>query len=308
MPSISNLHKSILLFLALVLAACAPARSLTPADGSTPVFVGEATLPPDSGQETPTAVTPGPLSAATPAIVIEPPSIIPTPTYPPASVGVSQEELAILSPGPGSMVLSPISLQGYGGPSRNNMVELRLIGEDGRIISRGNTVLYSYPGRPGLFYGQIPYISPALAEQAWLQVRSYGDRYGLLKHLTTVPITLLTSGEARLTTSLHGPEKITIFNPPEGSAVQGPRLFIEGAAWTDGGTSLGIEILDPRGTVLAAVEVEVDAPVPGALGTFRLDIELPLNLSQWIRIAVFEHGGEVPGVTHYTSSQIWLWR
>jgi hypothetical protein len=304
----SNLHKSILLFLALVLAACAPDRSLTPVDGNTPVFVGEAALPPDSSQETPTAETPGPLSAATPAIVIEPPSIIPTPTYPPASVGVSQEELAILSPGPGSMVLSPISLQGYGGPSRNNMVELRLIGEDGRIISRGNTVLYSYPGRPGLFYGQIPFTSPALAEQAWLQVRSYGDRYGLLKHLTTVPITLLTSGEARLTTSLHGPEKITIFNPPEGSAVQGPRLFIEGAAWTDGGTSLGVEILDLRGTVLAAAEVEVDAPVPGALGTFRLDLELPLNLSQWIRIAVFERGGEVPGVTHYTSSQIWLWR
>ncbi len=206
------------------------------------------------------------------------------------------------------MVLSPISLHGYGGPSLNNMVELRLIGEDGRIISRGKTVLYSYPGRPGLFYGQIPFTSPALAEEAWLQVRSFGDRYGLLKHLTTVPITLLTSGEARITTSLHGPEKITIFTPPEGSAVQGPRIFIQGAAWTDGGGTLSVEILDLRGTVIATAEVEIDAPKAGALGTFQLDLELPLDISQWVRIAVFEHGGEIPGVTHYSSVQIWLWR
>jgi hypothetical protein len=258
--------------------------------------------------EQPALFTPLPLNESTPAIVIEPPSVIPTPTDPPASVGVSQEELAIFSPGPGSMLLSPISVQGYGGPSLNNMVEMRLIGEDGRIISRGNTVLYSYPGRPGLFYGQVPFTSPALAEQAWLQVRSYGERYGLLKHLTTVPITLLTSGEAHLTTSLHGPEKITIFTPPEGSAVQGPRIFMQGAAWTDGGSTLGVEILDLRGTVLATAEVQVDAPRPGALGTFQLDLELPLSLSQWIRIAVFEQGGEIPGVTHYSSVQIWLWR
>jgi hypothetical protein len=250
--------------------------------------------------------TPAPIGQSTAAVVIEPPMPVPTSTPVPASVGVPQEELAIYLPGPGSQVISPIQVQGYGGPSLNNRVELRLIGEDGRIISRGYTFLYSYPGRPGLYYGQVPFETTSLAELAWLQVRSYGDRYGLLKHLTTMPVTLLTSGSPRVERNLHGPEKITIFRPVDETNLKGPTVRIEGAAWLDEDRPLGIEILDLSGEVLAAGEATVQAPAVGALGTFELKLEVTLPRSQWIRIGVFEHGGNAVDVIHYSSVQVWF--
>jgi hypothetical protein len=252
--------------------------------------------------------TPAPISQSTPAVVIEPPVPIPTPTLPPPSVGVPQEELAIFVPGPGSQVTSPIQIQGYGGPSRDNRVELRLYGEDGRLISRGYTFLYSYPGRPGLFYGQVPFESSSLAELAWLQVRSYGDRFGLLKHVNTMPITLLTSGNPRIERNLHGPEKITVFQPVEDTNVRGPKLHIEGAAWLDEDLPLGVELLDLRGNVIASAEVDVDAPAIGALGTFELDLEPGLDRSQWLRLGVYEQGSGPVDVIHYTSVQFWFIR
>jgi hypothetical protein len=249
--------------------------------------------------------TPAPISQSSPAVVIEPPLPIPTGTLPPASVGVPQEELAIFLPGPGSQVISPIQIQGYGGPSRDNRVELRLYGEDGRLISRGYTFLYSYPGRPGLYYGQVPFESSSLAELAWLQVRSYGDRFGLLKHMTTMPVTLLTSGNPRIERNLHGPEKITIYQPVEETNVRGPKLQVKGAAWLDEDLPLGVEVLDLRGNVIASAEVAVDAPAVGALGTFELEIELALNRSQWLRLGVYERGSGPVDVIHYASVQFW---
>jgi len=238
--------------------------------------------------------------------VIEPPVTVPTATPLPPSVGVPQEELAIFLPGPGSQALSPIQVQGYGGPSQNNRVELRLIGEDGRLVSRGYTFLYSYPGRPGLYYGQVPFETSSLAELAWLQVRSYGDRYGLLKHLTTMPVTLLTSGSARIERNLHGPEKITIFTPVDETNVRGPTLRITGAAWLDADRPLGVEVLDLRGNLLASSEVDLQAPSTGALGTFELEMELSLTRSQWVRVGVFERGNGAVDLIHYTSVQVWF--
>jgi hypothetical protein len=295
--------RPLLLFLGFFLAACSsPAgTSLAPTVGA-PGPVETSVLEPVPEIKE----TPAPIGQSTPAVVIEPPLPVPTSTPAPASVGVPQEELAIFLPGPGSQVISPIQVQGYGGPSQNNRVELRLIGEDGRVISRGYTFLYSYPGRPGLYYGQVPFDTTSLAELAWLQVRSYGDRYGLLKHLTTMPVTLLTSGSPRTERNLHGPEKITIFRPIDETNLKGPTVRIEGAAWLDEDRPLGVEILDLRGEVLAAGEAEVQAPSIGALGTFEVELEVTLPRSQWIRIGVFERGGAAVDVVHYSSVQVWF--
>jgi hypothetical protein len=306
-----NLHTSprrngvVALSLLLLLGACASVPG-------TAGIVSEVSPEAISTAEPIPTLAPGttaaPANPSTPAVIIEPPVPVPTSTPPPPSVGVPQEELAIFRPGPGSQVISPIQVQGYGGPSRDNRVELRLIGEDGRMIARGYTFLYSYPGRPGLFYGQIPFETSSLAELAWVQVRSYGDRYGLLKHLTSMPVTLLTSGSPRIEENLHGPEKITIFQPADEANVRGPTLHIEGAAWLDEDLPLGVEVLDLRGNVLATSEAEVQAPSVGALGTFELDLELSLSRSQWIRIGVFERSSGPIELVHYSSVQVWLIR
>jgi hypothetical protein len=247
-----------------------------------------------------------PFTEETPAIVIEPPIPLPTPTPLPASVGVPLDQLALLKPGPGSLVRNPIQLEGFGGPSQNNRVQLRLYGEDGRLISEGYTFLYSYPGRPGQFFGQVPFETPLVAETGWLEVRSFGDRYGLLRHLTNIQINLLSIGIEKIYPAIHGAEKLTIFNPREESRVSGGTLQLYGAGWVDADVPLSVELLDAQGQVIATTSVPLDSPGIGQLGTFGITLPYEITFGQWVRIGVYERHDDVPGVIHYTSVQVWL--
>ena len=203
----------------LLLSGCLPQSPPSPALEVT--AVSEQIQP---SEMVPTQALPGtfaPLTEETPAIVIEPPIPLPTITPIPASVGVPLEELALIMPGPGSLERNPIQIEGYGGPSQNNRVQLRLYGEDGRLIAQGFTFLYSYPGRPGQFFAEVPFETPLVAETGWLEVRSFGDRYGLLRHLIKVQINLLSTGSERIYPTIRGAEKLTLFNPREDERVSG---------------------------------------------------------------------------------------
>jgi hypothetical protein len=247
-----------------------------------------------------------PLTEATPAIIIEPSFPAPTPTSIPPSVSVPLEELCILSPGPGSMVKSPIQVKGYGGPSLNNRVQVQLIGEDGRLLSKGYSFLYSYPGTPGLFYIRVPFESPFVAERAWLEVRSFDEIFGILQHLTTVEVTILSTGSDRIYTTIHGAEKLTIFQPREEKVIAGGSVLIQGAGWVDQDVPLRIEIINRTGDILGSGQVELDAPAVGQLGTFSVEIAYQTSYQQWARIGVYELHDEVPGLVHYTSVGVWL--
>jgi hypothetical protein len=247
-----------------------------------------------------------PFTVETPAIVIEPPVPQPTSTPIPASVGVPAEELALLKPGVGSLVRDPINVEGFGGPSQNNRVQLRLYGEDGRLISEGYTFLYSYPGRPGQFFATVPFNTPLVAETGWLEVRSFGDRYGLLRHLTKIQINLLSVGNEKIYPAIHGAEKLTIFSPREDTRISGGTIQLSGAGWVDAEVPLGVELLDAKGQVLATSSAVIDAPGIGQLGTFSVAVPFEVGFGQWGRLGVYERHGDVPGVIHYTSVQVWL--
>ena len=295
----------ILILISLLLASCAsiidPPMTVISPDQPDTTHLAPASVDPIDGES-----VPPPLTEATPAIIIEPSFPAPTPTSIPPSVSVPQEELSILSPGPGSMVNSPIQVKGYGGPSLNNRVQVQLIGEDGRLLSKGYSFLYSYPGTPGLFYIKMPFESQFVAERAWLEVRSFDDLFGILQHLTTVEVTILSTGSDRIYPAIHGAEKLTIFQPREEKVISGGSVLIQGAGWVDQDVPLQIEIINLAGDVLGSGQVELDAPAVGQLGTFSVEIAYQTSYQQWARIGVFELHDEVPGLVHYTSVGVWL--
>lgn len=289
--------------LMLALTSCVPVPEPLSQSESTASSEAAATvesLPTATPQEN------APYSVETPAIVIEPPVPLPTPTPIPASVGVPLDELALLNPGPGSLVRSPIQVEGYGGPSQNNCVQLRLYGEDGRLIAQGYTFLYSYPGRPGQFFATVPFETPLVAETGWLEVRSFGERYGQLRHLTKIQINLLSTGNERIYPAIHGAEKLTIFSPRPDARVSGGTINLSGAGWLDADVALEVELLDVAGRVLGTTSTTIDSPGIGMLGTFSGTLSYDVPYGQWGRIGVYERHGELPGVIHYTSVQVWL--
>ncbi len=295
----------LLIMISLLLTACAsrtdPPMTIIPPDQTATTH-----LAPVSSDPIDEELVPPPLTEATPAIIIEPSFPAPTPTSIPPSVSVPLEALSILSPGPGSMVSSPIQVKGYGGPSLNNRVQVRLIGEDGRILSKGYSFLYSYPGTPGLFYIKMPFESRFVAERAWLEVRSFDDLFGILQHLTTVEVAILSTGSDRIYPAIHGAEKLTIFQPREEKVISGGSVHIQGAGWVDQDVPLKIEILNRVGDVLGSGQVELDAPAVGQLGTFAVEITYQTGYQQWARIGVYELNDGVPGLVHYTSVGVWL--
>ena len=263
---------------------------------------------------TPMAITPispentpaqQPFTNSTQAVIIEPEQI-PTPTPAPPSVGVSLEEISILSPGPGSHVTNPIQVSGFGGPSQSDRVHVELIGEDGRVISRGYTYLYVLPGNAGQFYAEVPFASSLVAEQAWLVVRSFGERYGELRHLTTQEIVLLSIGSPKIYPAIRGAEKISIFRPRGDSIVEGGRVLVHGAGWTDREGSFKVEIKDRLGNVLGSASAEVEAGTYGQLGSFAVEVDYEVPFPQWARVVVSEWSDSHPGLVHYTSVEVWL--
>ncbi len=289
--------------LPFLFSSCSPISPPPPVAEST-ASSQAALTPAVMASLTPAAAAP--FTIETPAIVIEPPVPVPTPTAIPASVGVPLDELALLKPGAGSLLRSPILIEGFGGPSQNNRVQLRLYGEDGRLISQGFTFLYSFPGRPGQFFGTVPFETPLVAETGWIEVRSFGDRYGLLRHLTKIQINLLSTGNEKIYPAIHGAEKLTIFSPREDGRISGGAIQLSGAGWLDAEVMLGVELLDAQGQVLATTDTPIDSPGIGMLGTFNVTLPYEVAFGQWGRIGVFERHGDVPGVIHYTSVQVWL--
>ena len=128
----------------------------------------------------------------------------------------------------------------------------------------------------------------------------------MLRHLMTVEVTILTTGNDRIYPAIRGAEKLTIFQPREENVIAGGSVLIQGAGWVDQDVPLRIEIINRIGDVLGSGQVELDAPAVGQLGTFSAEITYQTSHQQWDRIGVYELHDEVPGLVHYTSVGIWL--
>ena len=289
-----------------LLAACSGTSE--PVSATTQLSGVETTTPiTESQQETSEeARGPAPLTEATPAIIIEPSEPAATAPIGPPPFGMPLEELAIFSPGPGSFASQAVRVDGYGGPSLNNRVQLTLFGEEGRKLSEGYAWLYSYPGTPGIYYTTMPFQISLVAEMGWLQVRSFGDRYGNLKHVNTVAVTLLSEGSEKLYPGLHGPEQLALFTPREESIVEGGTVRVDGAGWVDHGKPVVVQVLDLFNNVLGSAETEIDSPAQGQIGSFSVEVPYQIPYPQWARIAVAEPHPVLESPSHYSSVEVWL--
>ncbi|HEY44810.1 MAG TPA: hypothetical protein G4O11_12590, partial [Anaerolineae bacterium] len=201
----------------------------------------EPTLEPPTPSPLPASVTsaldssatPGPITAATPAIVVESSQVPFTPTVLPPAVSLPMEQLKIFQPGPGSHVISPFRVAGWGGPSHKDRVQMRLLAEDGRVLAEGTTWLHVLEGiaSAGRFYGEIPFEIQGVAEAGRLEISMYSYRDGQLSHLSTVDLTLLSVGSPLVHPAFDSPEKLAIFSPREESIIEGGRVVVQGAGW-----------------------------------------------------------------------------
>ncbi len=291
------------------LAACAPAPPGTPASTPT-VLPGETSPPvlaatPTSNVDLETSPTPEPMRGITPAVVLEPATPLPSPTAEPPPVGLPLERLSILHPGPGSQVSGAFRVIGYGGPSWNERVRLRLYGEDGRLLDEKITYLLAYPGNAGRFAAELDFSVRGVAEAGRLEVVTFSRRNRRPSHLATLDLVLLGVGQPRIFPALYGPEKLAILSPREAAVVEGGVLPVYGGGWTDSDLPLHIELFDLAQNLLGAVEVPLVSPGPGQTGVFQAEIPYQIPYSRWARIVVTEVD-EDGRPLHMNSRVVWL--
>ncbi|MEW6566652.1 MAG: hypothetical protein AB1449_00505 [Chloroflexota bacterium] len=296
----------LLLALALTLSGCS-APPLTPATPQpSPAPTDSPSSPEQAGPGPDSTPTRSPLTEATPAIVLEPPAPTPTATLPASPARLPPERLAILAPGPGSQVTSPFTLSGRSGPIYLNRVRIRLIGEDGRVITQRVTYLWAPPGYSGVFTTEISFQIEAVAEAARLELSTDDLRSARLGHVTTLNLVLLSAGAPLVYPALDGPERLTILSPREGAVVSGGRVRVRGAGWTEADVPLTVQLLDRYHTVLGAAEVELVGPGVGQLGTFEVEISYRIPYAQYAWVAVAESTPDGSALIHFSSHEIWL--
>ncbi|MEJ2569883.1 MAG: hypothetical protein P8Y98_05040 [Anaerolineales bacterium] len=293
--------------LSLVVSACGMYPQEHTEIAIPPMSTVEPTpLPTETALDQPTD-TPEPFSEMTSAIVIESPQDLETPTPLPPGVNMPLEQLAIYEPGPGSQVTSGFRINGWGGPSFDDRVLIRLLGEDGGVLSRGWRYLYVLSGNPGRFNGTIYFNIDHVAEEARLEISMQSWRDRQTTHISTVNLTLLSTGSALVHPARRGTEKLAIFSPHEGGVVSGGVALVQGAGWVDSDTPLSVDIINNRGDSLGSAQVELDAPAVGQLGTFSVEVPYQIDFQQWVHITVYEPStGSIPGIIHLTSVEVWL--
>jgi hypothetical protein len=242
----------------------------------------------------------------TPAVIVEPTELLPTPTIAGLRPPLPIERLAILEPGPGSQVRSPIRIAGRGGPSRSEIVHVRLLGEDGRLLGQRTTYLYAFDGQTGPISTELSFDIPSVAETARLEVSTEDPRTGRLGHLETVEIILLTAGEPIIYPAIDGPEQLAIFAPLPDSVALGGVLHVDGAGWTLVEQPITVALLDQRGATIASQEVWLEPRGIAVTGAFAVDLSYTIPYSQYGMIAVYEPAPDGSGFLHYTSLEVYL--
>ncbi len=285
------------IFLALVITACTEATVLP-----TSTVLPLPTLSPESS---PTSMsetsTPQPFTTTTPVIVIEDPYVPPTATLIPLPISLPKEKIAILRPAAGSNITSPFRVNGYAGPSWNNRVELRLIGEDGRLISKSIGYILALPGNAGPFTLEMDFDTNMVAEIARLEVNTFSVQDAKMDHMASVDLILLSIGAPLVHWTIHGPEQITILSPRQYDTIRGGIATVEGVGWVNHESPLHLEVLDREGNVVGFAEAQIDSDSPGMAGTFEAQVQYQIDEAQLGRIAIYEVSHTIPGMVHYVN-------
>ncbi|MGD2252037.1 MAG: hypothetical protein PVF70_03870 [Anaerolineales bacterium] len=304
-----KLHRTIPWLLIGLGCACRPSNAIPAATVEPspvpPAGTATSTAAP-TATETPPPPTFAPYTLATPATALDADLPTETPAPTPLAIELPQERLHISRPGAGSNVTSPFLVQGRAGPSWNRQVRIRLLGEDGRVLTDYYARLFGLPDRPSRFGIYIDFSISQLAEAGRLEISNYSPNDRMVDHMASVDLILLSRGQPLVHYLPERPEKLVILSPQEHEAIRGGTVRVQGAGWVGSELPLVVQVLDRQGEIAGTAEVALQAPAMGQLGTFEIEVVYTVPYRQSGRIAVMEMGTYPPGVVHYTSLQVTL--
>jgi hypothetical protein len=253
----------------------------------------------NSATETAIALSPVLAPSNTPT-----PTLSPTPraTYTATTIpGHDPAAIQIVSPGPMSKVISPISLKMHIIVGGSGKLQIDLYGEDGRLLTRN--VKKTPPGGKGVDQLiKIPFEIRAPAEVGRITVSTL-DKAGRIQSLNSVRVLLLSSGNNEITTPGNPSEPVGVFNPSPKEPVTGGVLNLRGDIWPFNLNPVIFELIGPDGKSLGLRIINVDQLNPQL---FETTIPYKVFVPTQARLTIRQDDDRINGLFYVYSQEVLL--
>ena len=193
-----------------------------------------------------------PTSTAIPTDTPVPPpsSSIPIVTLvPTAAPEAPRPSIYILSPGEMSKVVSPIILKSYVRPGAKGQIQVELLGEDGRLLTRRSIRRESILVEGAYISTEIPFETRAAAEIGRVQI-STKDEFGRPLEIASIHLLLLSVGENDINIGDAPYARAVFFYPTTKTEIYGGTLPIIGEMQAYNANPVILELLDEDGKTL----------------------------------------------------------
>lgn len=254
-----------------------------------------------------------PTKTSLPSPTRVPPTLVPqatsspVPTYvkPVPTGDIPLSIIQILSPGPGSKVISPFILRAAVKPGDDSVVRIELIGEGGQLLMR-DVRAYQNPDEDWLSLGEeITFGLNAVAETGRLQI-SIEDQHGRLKSVSSCDLTLQSLGNQDLLHPQDQLEEIVLESPRPNRLIQGGTMRVTGKARPHSTQPFRIEITTSDGKIVGTRQVSVIPAAGSQYGTFAIDVPYHVTSTSRVRVQVWEPGSDIPGIINLSSVEVLL--
>lgn len=190
--------------------------------------------------------------------------------HPGAGAAEDTPHIALLTPGEGSRIVSPIQVSAEIQPEPGGLVRVELLDSQGQAISRQLLRLDDVNGEPQAFTAELPFEIPADEEDALLTL-SILDRLFRPVALRSARVTLLSNGDAQIEPYAGEEPWVTLTQPEPMDIVTGGQLTVAGTVTPRTESPVLLELLDETGRVIGSRQVRVDTPG----GSFDFEATLP---------------------------------
>lgn len=262
--------------------------------------------------ETAASTSPSPNETLVPPTVqpntatADPNLVLPLAITPPSVEPIPPALIQFRSPGPFSKVVSPFTLYAYLKPGKGGQVEITLYGEDWRVLVRQIKPL-PYINRQGFatLYESIPFEIPGTAEAGWLSL-AVMDEFGRKTSINSVPLILLSIGQADIIPPADVFSPIVIQQPSPMTLIQGKKVIASGLARSGGDTYLMMQLITQSGNIVGNRVTDVKASKDGGLGTFTA--EVPYNVEEVTPalLVVWQGKGSISNIIYLSSVEVLL--
>ena len=212
--------------------------------------------------------------------------------------GEPAEAIQITAPGPGSRLVSPMTVRAVTTlPAFENVLTLRVLLDDGtELVPPQAVVGFGPEGGPLTFETTLTF-EVAGERPAFLQAYLASPRDGGVTHLASVVVTVMSGGAAEVRPAAEETERLQILAPAAGDSIRGGVVHVEGTGVASSEQALLIEVVDANGEVIGLQPVLVQAPDFGLPGSFAAEVTYTLTTAGPGRVVVRDispaHGGDI---------------